>query len=119
MKRVLVVDDKEEVRMVYVLLFGDEELDVLEAENGREALEIVKSVPVDLILSDCLMPEMNGIELMREVQKLRPEVPFVFVSANVNKQALEDLKPFAVLPKPFHLGELKSIVHRALEPPRN
>lgn len=114
MKRILVVDDQEEVRMVYTLLFCDEDVDVLEAEDGLAALDIVKSQPVDLVLSDCKMPRMNGIELMEAAQEVKPDLPFVFVSANVNNDNLGKLEPFAVIPKPFNLGELKTTVHRAL-----
>lgn len=114
MKRILVVDDKEEVRMIYMLLFGDGDLDVLEAEDGVEALEIVKSEPLDLVLSDCKMPRMSGVELMREAQHIKPDLPFVFVSANVSEEKLGDLEPFAVIPKPFNLGDLKITVERAL-----
>ena len=115
MKRILVVDDKEEVRMVYTLLFCDGEVDVLEAEDGMAALEIVKSEPVDLVLSDCKMPRMSGIELMSEAQQIKPDLPFVFVSANVSADNLGNLEPFAVIPKPFNLGDLKTTVHRALK----
>lgn len=114
MKRILVVDDKEEVRMVYTLLLCDEDVDVLEAEDGEMALEMVKKEPVDLVLSDCKMPRMNGIELMQAAQAVKPNLPFVFVSANVNDENLGDLKPFAIIPKPFNLGDLKITVGRAL-----
>lgn len=114
MKRILVVDDQEEVRMVYMLLFCDEGIDILEAENGMDALEILKSESIDLVVSDCNMPRMSGVELMEETQKIKPEVPFVFVSGNVSVDNLGDLEPFAVIPKPFNLGELKTTVHRAL-----
>lgn len=114
MKRILVVDDKEEVRMVYTLLFSDEEIDVIEAEDGVTALDIVRSQGVDLVLSDCKMPRMSGIELMQETQQFKPQLPFIFVSANVSDENLGDLEPFAVIPKPFNLGELKIAVHRAL-----
>lgn len=114
MKRILVVDDKEEVRMVYTLLFADHEVDVVEAEDGLAALDIVKKESIDLVLSDCKMPRMGGIELMSEAQKIKPELPFVFVSANVSADSLGDLKPFSVIPKPFNLGDLKITVQRAL-----
>jgi two-component system nitrogen regulation response regulator NtrX len=113
-KRILVVDDKEEVRMVYTLLFSDGEIDVVEAEDGLVALDIVKTEPLDLVLSDCKMPRMSGIELMSEAQKIKPELPFIFVSANVSEENLGNLEPFSIIPKPFNLGDLKIAVHRAL-----
>jgi two-component system, NtrC family, nitrogen regulation response regulator NtrX len=114
MKRILVVDDKEEVRMVYMLLFSDDEIDIVEAEDGLAALDIVKTESIDLVLSDCKMPRMSGIELMSEVQKIKPELPFIFVSANVREENLGQLVPFSVIPKPFNLGDLKITVQRAL-----
>ena len=115
MKRILVADDEDQVRIVYLLLFADQDLEVIEATNGREALDIVKREPIDLVLSDCAMPEMTGPELMKAVQKTHPKLPFVFVSANVKEALLDGLKPFAIFPKPFNLGELKVTVHKALD----
>ena len=115
MKRVLVVDDQDEVRMVYLLLFGEEDLEVVEASNGREAFDIVQQEHIDLVLSDCAMPEMTGPELMKALQATHPKLPFVFVSANVKETHLDGLKPFAIFPKPFNLGELKVAIHNALD----
>jgi len=117
MKRILVVDDKDEVRLVYLLLFGDEGIEVLEATNGQEALEIVHRESVDLVLSDCAMPEMTGPELMHALKDTHPDLPFVFVSANVRETQLVGLTPVAVLSKPFNLGELKGVVHDTLDVP--
>ena len=96
-----------------MLLFGDDGVEVLEASNGREAFDIVQREPVDLVLSDCAMPEMTGPELIHALKNTHPDLPFVF--ANVKETHLEGLKPVAILPKPFNLGELKVIVHSALD----
>lgn len=100
--------------MVYTLLFSDDEMDVVEAEDGLVALDIVKTEPIDLVLSDCKMPRMSGIELMAEAQKIKPKLPFIFVSANVREENLGQLEPFSIIPKPFNLGDLKIAVQRAL-----
>ena len=61
------------------------------------------------------MPEMTGPELMHALKNTHPDLPFVFVSANVKETHLEGLKPVAILPKPFNLGEHKVIVHFVLD----
>jgi two-component system chemotaxis response regulator CheY len=60
---------------------GFDDLDVLEAENGRRALELVDAHRPDLVLSDWNMPEMNGIELLRALRGGGHEVPFGFVTS--------------------------------------
>jgi CheY-like chemotaxis protein len=115
LKKILVVDDVEEVRMIYTLLLCGEDVEVIEAEDGLVALDIVKREAIDLVVSDCKMPRMSGVELMAETQRFKPELPFVFVSANVSRDNLGGLEPYAIFPKPFNLSELKKTVDRALE----
>lgn len=69
MKRILLVDDSTAIRNILkTTLFG--EFDVVEAENGREALEKAKSESVNLFLFDVNMPVMDGISAVKEVRKL-------------------------------------------------
>ena len=68
MKQILVVDDLPEIRLVYSALFDDPEVEVLEAGDGREALQVLEVESVDLVLTDCKMPNMTGVELMQEAQ---------------------------------------------------
>ena len=115
MKQVLIVDDVPEIRMVYKALLCEPGVEVLEAGDGREALEILGEQDVDVVITDCQMPNMTGVELMRVAKTQYPHVPFVVVSATAKEEDLEELMPYAVMPKPFKLMDLKEVVSRALE----
>jgi CheY-like chemotaxis protein len=114
MKKVLVVDDVPEIRMVLRALLEEPDVDVLEAGDGCEALEVLDGADVNVVVTDCQMPNMTGVELMH-VAKLRyPEVPFVMVSSTAGEEDLGDLEPYAMMSKPFPLAELKDVVSKAL-----
>lgn len=93
MPTVLIVDDNpQDAYLVRCALAGDG-FQFLEARNGREALERAREHPVDLVISDILMPVMDGFSLCREwrAQPLRRESPFVFCTATYVDQKDEDL----------------------------
>jgi CheY-like chemotaxis protein len=114
MKHILVVDDVPEIRFVYTELFRQNDVTVLEAGDGCEALEILDTSQVDLVLTDCQMPHMTGIELMRVAQERFPELPFIVVSSTAREEDMTGLTPYAVMPKPFKLSELKAAVGTVL-----
>ena len=78
--RVLICDDEALIRNVikeYLLL---ENIEVLEAKNGLEAVDIVKKNDVDLVIMDIMMPKMDGYQAVREIKKIK-DVPFIMLSA--------------------------------------
>ena len=82
--KILIADDSRVMRQIVVRTlrqagFGDH--DLIEAANGREALDIAKAESPDLILSDWNMPEMNGIELLRQLRAAGNDVKFGFVTS--------------------------------------
>ena len=79
---VLVVDDESAVRRFAVRVLQREGYEVLEAADGHEALEMIRAgqVTVDLIVSDIVMPRVNGVELMQAVAESHPDVPVVLMS---------------------------------------
>jgi two-component system chemotaxis response regulator CheY len=82
--QVLIVDDSRVMRQIVARTLrqaGFDDLDVLEAENGRMALELVGTHRPDLVLSDWNMPEMNGIELLRALRGGGDQIPFGFVTS--------------------------------------
>lgn len=89
-KTVLVIDDEPDYLELLRELLGQYPLAVLTAENGSEALKILKSGPVDAIISDIEMPVMNGIALHAQLQysaELK-SIPFVFLSGSENPDVI-------------------------------
>jgi len=83
-KKILVVDDNENDRMLLMELLSTNNYDVSEACNGIEALQNVRTSKPDIIISDIMMPEMDGFTLLRELKKnsFSLDIPFIFYTAN-------------------------------------
>jgi two-component system cell cycle sensor histidine kinase/response regulator CckA len=117
---VLLVEDEDAVRMGGVRALTSRGYTVREASSGVEALEIFRELDgkVDIVVSDVVMPEMDGPTLLRELRKLQPDIKFVFVSGYAEdafaKNLPEDAK-FGFLPKPFSLKQLATVVKEVLE----
>jgi UDP-3-O-[3-hydroxymyristoyl] N-acetylglucosamine deacetylase len=118
MATVLVVDDEGEIRASLRGVLSDEGLRVLEAEDGRRALTLVRSERPELVLLDVWMPEVDGIELLRSLQEEpdRPQVIMISGHGNIETavQATK-LGAFDFIEKPFSIDALLHVVNRALE----
>lgn len=115
--RVLVVDDKENMLSMFRRILPDE--DVVTASNGAQALVLLgEGEPFDLIVSDIRMPGLDGMTLLEEVKRTRPEIEIVLMTAFAEVgQAVEAMKRGALdyLTKPFDPDEAVAVVQRALE----
>jgi two-component system response regulator HydG len=115
---VLVVDDEASNRLTLERLLARESYRVLQAPNGREALELLRSASVDLVLTDLKMPGMTGIDLLRAVRKIDPEVEVVMMTAyGTVETAVEAMKEgaFTFVSKPLGRQELLRCLETALE----
>ena len=118
---VLIVEDEDMVRSVAVRSLKRLGYNVLEAGNGLEALDIVASQngKVDIVVSDVVMPEMDGPAFLKQVRKTNPSLKIIFVSGHTNeafKTSLDENETFAFLPKPFSLPQLAAKVKEELGP---
>lgn len=117
---VLVVEDEDSVRMGGVRALQSRGYKVYEAASGVEALEVLEELggKVDIIVSDVVMPEMDGPTLLRELRKKYTDIKFIFVSGYAEdafaKNLPEDAK-FGFLPKPFSLKQLATAVKDMLD----
>jgi len=115
---VLVVEDNDAVRDVAVAMVEDMGYNVLEASNGADALELIKSHPeIDLLLSDVVMAGMNGPELAAEAMKIRSDLKVLFASGYTQGAAeeMQDLPNFIeLINKPFTRAELTERVGDAI-----
>jgi len=116
--RLLVVDDEQSIRDFLRLLFEEEGYRVSAAGSVAEAREQISRQDFDLILSDILMPDGNGLELLAETRRVQPQAAVIMMTAYTsNKSAIEAMKlgAFSYLSKPFEVEELKVVVGKALE----
>ncbi|MEI7449969.1 MAG: response regulator [Desulfomonile sp.] len=107
--RVMLVDDETEFLETLVKRLKKRKLDVVSASSGKEALGILRETPLDVIVLDVKMPDMDGIETLREIKKIRPSVQVIMLtghaSVEVAIQGME-LGAFDYLMKPIEIDEL-------------
>ena len=112
---ILLVDDEGAVRRFAIRVLEREGYSVLEARDGAEALELVEQGNVfDVVVSDIVMPRLNGVELMQALSASNPELPVILMSAYATG-ALAELgitAPCGILAKPFPAERLLEEVRR-------
>ena len=115
---VLLVEDEEAVRSFASRALSTRGYKVLEAGSGVEALEVMERVEgkIDLVVSDVVMPEMDGPTLLRHLRERNPDIRIVFMSGYAEEAFRKNLGPdedFVFLPKPFTLKKLAETVKAA------
>ena len=116
-ERILVVDDEETIREIIASMLKGAHFQTRQAANGIEALALLESgEEFDLVLSDLMMPEMDGTALLERAKERYPDIPIIIEvpDLQVALQALRD-GAYDYLMKPFERQQLMSAVHRALE----
>ena len=108
---ILLVEDEDGLRSLNARGLRSRGYSVIEAANGIEAMEALdeKDGAVDLVVSDVVMPEMDGPTLLREMRKRNPNLKIIFVSGYAEEafdKSLPENEQFAFLPKPFALSAL-------------
>lgn len=117
-QQVLVVDDEPGIRDSVQKILEREGLSVTATDSGPQALDLVRSQKVDLILADVMMPKMSGIELLRAVKAISPAIEVVMMTAfGTVENAVECMREGAYdfIPKPLKRAAVVSSVQRALE----
>jgi signal transduction histidine kinase len=121
MKKILVIEDEKNIRnrIVDTLELSDEPYKVFAAQNGREGLETARRELPDLIISDVMMPEMDGYEVLKALRAEGPTmtIPFIFLSAKADVAHIREgmnLGADDYLPKPFSIDELLRVVSTRL-----
>jgi len=80
MLKILIIDDEAPIRKLLRKLFEKNEYKVLEATNGIQGIKLFNEQHPDLIISDLIMPEKEGLETIRDIKKLNPHVPIIAIS---------------------------------------
>jgi DNA-binding NtrC family response regulator len=118
MKKVLIVDDDKGIRFALAEILKKNDFMPVEAQNGLQALEIVRKEQFDLMLLDVVMPEMDGIQTLREIKKLNSDVPVIVLTGHADiPTAVEAIKlgAYDFLTKPPQLNRLILAIQRATE----
>jgi len=115
-RSILVVDDDIAHRTMLRILLGWE-YEIVEADCGSVAIEKVRQNPLDLVLMDVCMPEINGVEALDKIKACNPEIPVIMMTAySSNDTAAEALQKGAYdyLTKPFDFDTLRITIEKAM-----
>ncbi|MEA2933681.1 MAG: two-component system, cell cycle response regulator CpdR [Variibacter sp.] len=115
--KILLAEDDNDMRRFLVKALEQAGYSVISYDNGMSAYHRLREEPFELLLTDIVMPEMDGIELARRASELDPDIKIMFITGfaavalNPDSQAPKDAK---VLSKPFHLRDLVNEVQKVL-----
>jgi CheY-like chemotaxis protein len=116
MPTILVVEDDPRVRFLICEVLRREGYQVAEAGDGAEALELVRTQRVNLVITDFVMPKVNGLKFVEQLHSINPRIPVIFVTGYLSvvagKTLLQDVSE--ILEKPFELDALRAAVQRVL-----
>lgn len=118
MSKILLVDDEASILSVLSVLLKAEGYEVVPTDNGEKALDLIKSTPFDLMISDIRMRPIDGITLLKSAREHRPTMSVLMVTGyGTIETAVESLKygAFDYITKPFKVDELLITVQRAIE----
>lgn len=116
--KILITDDEQSIRNALKEILEFENYETVEAENGDQALEIVKKEVIDLVMLDIKMKGMDGVETLEKIKEYKPELPVIMISGHGTiKIAVEATKQgaFDFLEKPPDLNRLLTSVRNALQ----
>ena len=117
-QRILIVDDEAPTRAMLSEMIAALGFDTGEATDSQEAVAAIRHEPYDVVLTDFWMPGMDGIELVREIKTMRPDLPVIVITGHSSVQtAVESIRAgaFDFVEKPVSLQALQVRVQRALE----
>ena len=115
---ILAVDDEENIRNLITYTFEEHNLEVMTAENGKAAITILENNPIDVIITDLLMPTMTGHALIREMKKRKSAIPIIIITAYGNTEMVKEIIAegvFRLIEKPLDFDILVPIVRDAIE----
>ena len=130
MARILIIDDEEDVRFVLGQVLERDGFEVELAENGKQGIEMIRDSECDLVITDVIMPGIDGVAVVQKIREEKPDIPIIVISGGGNPSPLE-YEPGAIatnaylasasqagadrtLTKPFDRQELVDTVHTLL-----
>ncbi|HPM24729.1 MAG TPA: response regulator [Phycisphaerae bacterium] len=119
-RSILIADDDDAIRQVMRIALQQAGYDVCEATNGAEAIRAMHATPFDLVITDVLMPESDGLEMIMHVRRQNPNIKVLAISGADNALFLANaagLGATQVLRKPFRVSALLTLVADLLPAP--
>jgi len=116
-KTLLIADDEPNIRRVLQAIFIKDGYEVHVAENGVKALEWASANPVTLLITDLIMPDMNGVELIQKVKQRHPEAVAIVITAYATIKTCVDAMRYGAsdyITKPFDMDEIRAVVKRSV-----
>lgn len=111
---VLVVDDQPGVRQLLGMIISELGDRVREAQNGRDAVDMIKKCKPSLVIMDIRMPVMGGVEALQEIKNIYSELPVIMMSAHSSEEVLESLREkgaLMCLTKPFDVNFIQDLLN--------
>ncbi|NQT63946.1 MAG: response regulator [Candidatus Marinimicrobia bacterium] len=115
--KVLVIDDDESICQLIIDLLENEEVDVTSAIDGLRGMRLFRQNPADLVITDIVMPGMEGLEIIRDLKKNYPDTEIIVISG-ASGEYIDHAKVFGarhIFVKPFDVKTLLSTVRKILE----
>ncbi len=117
-QKILIVDDDPQIRTLLSKLLAGDKYEIADAASGSEAVQKIKAEDFSILLLDVMMPEMDGMEVLATVKKLKPRIKVIIITAFATvENAVECMKKGAsdYISKPFRSEEVRSTIKRVLE----
>jgi len=113
--KILVVDDEKNILMLYKAELEDEGYEVITANSGKEAIELFDSEKPDLVTLDIMMPDIDGIQVLRQLKQKNPSVPVIMLTAYDYRDDFSIWASDAYVVKSSDLGTLKATIKEIAE----
>jgi len=116
-EKILIVDDQYGIRILLLEVFSKEGYLTFQAANGKDALEIVKRESPDIVLLDMKIPGMDGLEILKHIKKIDPEMKVIMMTAYGELDMLKEANNYGVIThftKPFDIEQLRLTVKQIL-----
>jgi len=116
-QKLLIVDDQNGIRLLLVEVFSSEGYETFQASSGQTALDIVKEKRPDLVLLDMKMPGMDGLEILKRIKDIDPDMKVIMMTAYGELELINEAQRYGALmhfTKPFDIDELRAAVNEQL-----
>lgn len=115
--KVLIVDDQYGIRLLLYEVFSKEGYQTFSAANGKEAIDIVQKESPDIVLLDMKIPGMDGLEILKHIKKIIPDIKVIMMTAYGELDMLQEANSYGVIThftKPFDIEQLRNAVRDIL-----